>query len=285
MGQRKKKIILQWEFQTAAEDCEWAGCASNADMIDRRTVCLLLLGYGAAVDSLAADAPRAEVKDNVPELRASGQLIVVTTESWDAVFGELRRFERVDGQWKAVGMPMRANVGKKGMGWGIGLHGTFPEGGERKREGDKRAPAGVFSLDELFGSATAEESGITRFGYRQMTTSFVGVDDSVSVYYNRIVDSARVQRDWKSAEEMLSTDGTYRWGAVIRHNWEQLPGSGSCIFLHIWKGEGIGTSGCTALAPANVETVLRWLDATKNPLLVQLPRAEYERRKQAWGLP
>lgn len=254
-------------------------------MINRRTACLLLLGYVTASDQLPAVEPSPKVRDDVPELRTSRQLIVVTTESWDAVFGELRRFERSSGQWHSVGMPMRANVGKKGMGWGIGLHGTFLEGGERKREGDKRAPAGVFSLDELFGSATAEEAGITKFSYRQMTTSFVGVDDSASKSYNRIVDSARVNRDWKSAEEMLSTDGTYRLGAVIRHNWEQLPDGGSCIFLHIWKGERIGTSGCTALAPSDVETVLRWLDITKKPLLVQLPSAEYDRRKQAWGLP
>jgi L,D-peptidoglycan transpeptidase YkuD (ErfK/YbiS/YcfS/YnhG family) len=251
----------------------------------RRDLFRLFVGMAPVVCSAAGREPDTGVNNFLPELRLNGQLIVVTTDSWDAVYGELRRFERVGDQWRAVGAPMRANVGKKGMGWGIGFHGTFPEGAVRKREGDKRAPAGVFALDELFGAAPADQVGITKFPYRQMTESFVGVDDPASMFYNRIVDTARVQRDWNSAEQMLSTDGTYRLGLVIRHNWHAFAGYGSCIFLHIWKSEDIGTSGCTALAPANVETVLRWLDKARNPLLVQLPRAEYELRKAAWGLP
>jgi L,D-peptidoglycan transpeptidase YkuD (ErfK/YbiS/YcfS/YnhG family) len=66
------------------------------------------------------------------------------------------------------------------------------------------------------------------------------VDDSASTFYNRIVDSAQVKRDWKSAEEMLSTDGTYRLGAVIRHNWEQIPECGSCIFSIFGRAKALG---------------------------------------------
>jgi L,D-peptidoglycan transpeptidase YkuD (ErfK/YbiS/YcfS/YnhG family) len=253
--------------------------------MNRRDVCRLLVGMVPGASLSAEMQPPVGLKRNVPELRKSEQLLVVITESWEATFGELRRFERVGDQWKPVEMPMRVNVGKKGLAWGIGLHGTFPEGAERKREGDKRAPAGVFALDEAFGSATLEQAGVSRFPYRQMTATFAGVDDSASKHYNRVVDMARVERDWSSAEQMLSTDGTYRLGVVIRHNWPAFAGCGSCIFLHIWKREGIGTSGCTALAPENVEAVVRWLDAAKQPLLVQLPRVEYDRLKPQWGLP
>jgi L,D-peptidoglycan transpeptidase YkuD (ErfK/YbiS/YcfS/YnhG family) len=267
------------------KSCGCREVGADGRKMKRRDLCRLLVGMVPALASLGAAEPHAEVKGDVPELRKCGQLMVVTTDSWDAIFGKLRRYERVDGQWKVVGNPMRANVGKKGMGWGIGLHGTFSEGAVQKREGDKRAPAGVFALDEGFGAAPAEQAGVSAFPYRQMTASFAGVDDPASKHYNRIVDMTRVERDWKSAEEMLSADGTYRLGVVIRHNWPAFAGYGSCIFLHVWKGEDIGTSGCTALAPENVETLLRWLDTQKDPLLVQLPRAEYERRKAAWGLP
>jgi hypothetical protein len=37
--------------------------------------------------------------------------------------------------------------------------------------------------------------------------------------------------------------------------------------------------------PSSMEYLLRWLDAKKRPLLVQLPRAEFERLREAWGLP
>jgi len=34
-----------------------------------------------------------------------------------------------------------------------------------------------------------------------------------------------------------------------------------------------------------MEAVLRWLDAKKQPVLVQLPQAEFERLRKIWGLP
>jgi D-alanyl-D-alanine dipeptidase len=36
---------------------------------------------------------------------------------------------------------------------------------------------------------------------------------------------------------------------------------------------------------SNLLDTIAWLDGAKHPLLVQLPRAEYERLKTAWGLP
>ena len=41
----------------------------------------------------------------------------------------------------------------------------------------------------------------------------------------------------------------------------------------------------TAASLANMSEVCAWLDATANPLLVQLPQAEYIRYRQAWALP
>jgi len=90
----------------------------------------------------------------------------------------------------------------------------------------------------------------------------------------------------------------YKWGVVVEHNgtparvprWgprpqPTQPGAGSCIFLHIWRGPDAGTAGCTAMAePALLDTI-RWLDADKSPVLVQLPVAEYRRLKAVWTLP
>ncbi len=49
--------------------------------------------------------------------------------------------------------------------------------GRIKREGDGCAPAGVFALHEVFGYASFAEARITRFPYRQLTSSLAGVDD------------------------------------------------------------------------------------------------------------
>jgi D-alanyl-D-alanine dipeptidase len=128
----------------------------------------------------------------------------------------------------------------------------------------------------------------------QSTATLQCVDDAQSAYYNRIVDRARIrQPDWQSHEDMRRPDELYRWGVVVNHNaggvgksrHKAKPAGGSCIFLHIWSGLDSSTSGCTAMDPALMEQVLFWLDARKQPLLVQLPEQEYARLKSSWRLP
>ncbi len=69
---------------------------------------------------------------------------------------------------------------------------------------------------------------------------------------------------------------------VTTGDWNVI--DGSCIFLHIWEGPGKGTAGCTAMGSLSMEEVLRWLDGEKRPVLVQLPRAEFERLRGILGL-
>jgi L,D-peptidoglycan transpeptidase YkuD (ErfK/YbiS/YcfS/YnhG family) len=73
---------------------------------------------------------------------------------------------------------------------------------------------------------------------------------------------------------------------VVRYNASPVRrGRGSCIFLHIWRAAGSPTSGCTAMPAGDLETVVRWLDPARHPVVVQLPAAEYARLRGAWGLP
>jgi L,D-peptidoglycan transpeptidase YkuD (ErfK/YbiS/YcfS/YnhG family) len=119
------------------------------------------------------------------------------------------------------------------------------------------------------------------------------VDDPASRAYNMIVDvrdDLVGGPDWSSAERMLRSDGQYSLGVVVGHNdGIPLPGAGSCIFLHVRAAPDPsrtpGTAGCTAMDPKDMDTVARWLDPAANPVLVQLPQAEYERFKGLWGLP
>jgi D-alanyl-D-alanine dipeptidase len=85
---------------------------------------------------------------------------------------------------------------------------------------------------------------------------------------------------------MLRPDGLYRWGLVVDHNAEPvIAGGGSCIFMHIWLGPDMGTTGCTAMAQEQLESVLARLDPARRPLLVQLPRPQYKKLKRHWKLP
>ncbi len=255
-----------------------------------RTLVLLALLALASLPG-APSAARAQAAAQAPPVNGARQLLVVTTEGWDTVPGTLLRFERAapGGAWRQVGGPVAVVVGRSGLGWGRGLHAATPAAGDPvKREGDGRAPAGVFRIGSTFGYATASSVRWIRMPYIHSTGSFRCVDDVKSAYYNQVVDSAGVRKDWSGiVERMLLSDGQYRLGAIVEHNWggQTRPGDGSCIFLHVWKGPGQGTAGCTAMTEAAITELLRWLDPDAAPVLVQLPRAEYAARRLAWGLP
>jgi L,D-peptidoglycan transpeptidase YkuD (ErfK/YbiS/YcfS/YnhG family) len=67
-------------------------------------------------------------------------------------------------------------------------------------------------------------------------------------------------------------------GVIVGYNAAPpTKGRGSCIFLHIWAGPRSTTAGCTAMDASELDQLTRWLDRVRRPVLVQLPRAEYER--------
>ncbi|HEY1903310.1 MAG TPA: hypothetical protein VGG56_12805 [Terracidiphilus sp.] len=236
--------------------------------------------------SAAAQAP------NRQPLSASLQMIVVTTPAWNAVDGRLQRYERErpGEQWKRVGDSIEIVVGKKGMGWGAGLAAT-DEPGLRdakdpvKKEGDGKSPAGAFRFSSAFGYAAQAPAG-WKMPYIPLTASVECVDDSTSRFYNRIVDRATVSPDWHSSEQMARAGVAYRWGAVIDNNANPpTPSVGSCVFMHVWGGAGVGTAGCTAMPQDQLEPILAWLDPAARPVLVQLPIAQYKKLKKPWRLP
>ena len=225
-------------------------------------------------------------------------MVLVTTAEWSATDGTLQRYARGEGgPWQAVGEPVPVVVGRSGLGWGRGLHGAPPVGrGPIKAEGDGRAPAGAFRLSAAFGYGDSLATGLPYVA----TPGLQCVDDRASASYNR-VRAVPADPDWTSHETMRRRDGLYRIGVVVAHNGPGLDpalvpgaalageapvaGGGSCIFLHVWRGPGTSTAGCTAMPDARLAEVLAWLDADAEPVLVQLPVAQAQRLHEAWGLP
>jgi L,D-peptidoglycan transpeptidase YkuD (ErfK/YbiS/YcfS/YnhG family) len=243
-------------------------------------LCLAAAGPGrpsAAPASWAAEADSAL------------QVIVSTTADWDAVDATLQRYERAapGRPWRAVGEPIPAAVGRTGLAWGTGLHPDAHPAGPAKREGDGKAPAGIYRLSSAFGYAAAGEVPWIRLPYVQADSSIECVDDLRSRYYNRRVDRDTIPRpDWTSHEELRRPDALYEWGVWVDHNSAPpAPGGGSCIFLHVWAGPGRATAGCTAMAEDDIREVLAWLDPRARPVLVQLPRDAYGALRTAWELP
>lgn len=218
----------------------------------------------------------------------SFQAVVVTTKDWSAIQGTAQLFKRKNKSpdWKAIGKSFPVVVGKNGMAWSNGLNELPSDTGRllMKTEGDGKSPAGIFNLSSAFG--TIEKSEKINLPYTKLEQRTECVDDVKSSYYNRIVDRTQVENfDWKSSEKMLSVGAQYDLGVFVEHNSEKQAGGGSCIFLHIWKNETSGTAGCTAMARENMEMVLNWLDAKKNPVLIQLPAEDYKKLQTTWKLP
>lgn len=205
----------------------------------------------------------------------SAELVVVTADDWRSNHGTLALLERDPARkWRAASSEVPVMLGRNGLAWGVGLHAQEPT----KREGDGRSPAGVYEIAKVYGRDAKSPS--PNFPYQQLSEAMEGIDDSQSRWYNRLVDALQMrERDWKHSEKVRASNPMFRWCVEVKHNWQQRPGFGSCIYLHIWKAPGVATSGCTAMDAAALERIVRWLDTRKRPLLVQLPRAEYRRLK------
>lgn len=217
----------------------------------------------------------------------SRQMVLVTIPGWDSDHGTLRTYERTAARWREVGRPAPVMIGRSGAAWGLGLH--DPQPGPLKREGDGRAPAGVFAIGTAFGYA---DSAGTALPYQAMDASDYCIDVSDSPLYNRIVDAnvAGVDAVAGSTEPMrrdlhANGDQRYRLGFVIEHNSAGRAAAGSCIFAHLWKSPTDATAGCTAMDAAVMTRLLSWLQPGANPVFVLLPEQEYERLRGAWQLP
>lgn len=222
-----------------------------------------------------------------PILVSSTQLVLVRTPAWWATSGTLQRYERDrESSWRLVGAAIPVNVGRSGMGWGRGLH-PNADSGPQKHEGDGRSPAGVFRLSSAFGSAEALPTESAGFPYAKSLTTTYCVEDTRSPYYNQIIDSSRfAASSWEQRSGMLRPDGLFDWGVVVEQNAPDIKKSaGSCVFLHIWRGPHRPTSGCTSMPKPEIEEVIRWLAASREPLLVQLPEPVFQSVRGAWELP
>lgn len=228
-------------------------------------------------------------KTQLPIPTSTRQLVVVITPSLESSRGKLMRFERAEEQqgWKPYSDNMSVIVGKRGLARGRGLHhldeNTFP----LKQEGDRKSPAGAFTLGPAFGYRPAEEIGELKFPYQQVKEGWECIDDVNSRYYNHLIQRNEVEpKDWQSSERMFSSGIWYELGVVINHNTDSvLAGAGSCIFLHNWSDPADSTTGCTAMDRSDLKRIIQWLDEAKNPVLVQLSLDLYRRYQKSWKLP
>ena len=216
---------------------------------------------------------------------ATKQVMIVLTSNWDALQGKLYAFQKQRGKWQ-LQFSNEVVVGSKGLGVGDGAVPLTVENAPIKHEGDKKSPAGIFTIGTAFGYADKAGASWIKNRYIRAFDTLICVDDMQSPNYNKLVDKDTVKSGQKSFEYMHRKDNYYKWGLFINHNAAStVPGDGSCIFMHIWENNQSGTDGCTAMQEQNILRVLHWINAKDHPLLVQFPVAEYKALRKKFGLP
>ena len=215
------------------------------------------------------------------------QCLVGKASGWNSSYVTLTFYERKGSQWKQVGSSWKGRLGKNGLVWGRGIH-PNPQGATLKKEGDRRAPAGVFFLGGAWGYAPSIKKS-PNLNYVQVTSRDLWYEDVNSPFYNQY---RRIEHEPKTTEEkkaqMKQGDYAHSLKLFIGHNAHPdiVPGAGSSIFFHIWRnGGGSATFGCTTMAEDNLKRLIAMVEPTKYPVYVLLPEAEYEQFKPVWKLP
>lgn len=230
-------------------------------------------------------------KKGIPE--SSSQMILMITDSVTATKGYLYTFERINSEsvWKQLNNATPVVLGRSGLGLGIGLHNAADLPNiPNKVEGDGRSPAGIFTLSSVFGYSSPDQMINLKMPYNHITEMSECIDDAKSKYYNQIVSKDKIEKtdkvDWNSSEEMCSAGIYYELGVVVDHNSGSInKGAGSCIFLHNWADSNETMAGCTAMTPEKMKEIAYWLDASKNPILIQLTKKLYLNLVTKWNLP
>ena len=210
------------------------------------------LGAAALIAVLAPDAsagfcPR--------PLHRATRLVIITVPDMNSVKATMHTFTRkslASANWERSGLPEPAVVGAAGIGWGQTFASYAKKDEALKREGDRKTPAGIFRLGPTFGFEMQKIAGYLRL---QPGKSFC-VDDPGSVQYGKIVEKAAA-KGAKSGEDMAAIP-SYKRGIVV--NYPALRGAraGSCIFVHVWEGDSVGTSGRVGLPEERVAALQEW---------------------------
>ena len=174
------------------------------------------------------------------------QLVVVVGSGMDSSRGKVGYYTKsVDGAWSEQFIA-DGYCGHNGMS-------------TDKREGDRRTPTGTYSFTQAFGSL--EDPG-SILPYKQLDEYDYWVDDPASAYYNQMVSTKTVKKDWNSAEHLIGVMPQYRYSLAVSYNTaDRVPGKGSAIFLHGYHTWKTWTEGCIAIPEEDMRLLVQQLDA------------------------
>lgn len=219
------------------------------------------------------------------------QAIVGISSGWNSSHVTLRIYQKNGNTWQTVGAPWQGRLGKNGLAWGRGIHQNITPNPPRKKEGDKRAPAGIFKIGGAYGYAPQIKKH-QLLQYRKVTANDLWVEDVHSPNYNKhLILPHKPKTTWEKKAQMRQGDFAHSLKLYIAHNdailgGKTIPGLGSAIFFHVWRGGGSKpTAGCTTMDKGELSKMIAQIDPSKNPVYILLPQSEYQQLRNTWKLP
>lgn len=191
------------------------------------------------------------------DARNCRQLILASAQPSDGVTTLTVCYERgADGSFQPV-------PGLEGLQGFVGKSGILHD----RRRNTNTSPAGLWAIGTAFGNEAPPEG--LKLPWRQVTPNSDWVCDDQSPYFNTWQERGNPNLiPWSDDVEHLEDYPTqYAWACVIEFNRppDVVPDRGCAIFLHCSKG---GTGGCVGLRREDMLSVLKWLDAEKNPYIL-----------------
>ncbi len=204
------------------------------------------------------------------------QFILVLSPSMTSTKASVRYFERrKGGGWQPVGERTDAVLGRNGLGWSWAFE-RYASGSQPiKKEGDRRTPAGFFTVGRAFGFSSAKRRNYVRLEKGEQFC----VDDPASPHYNQIVRRAKAGK--AASGEDMATISLYREGLFLDYPTNRKAKGGSCIFVHVWRKPTTATLGCVALSESGGKE-MQSRAASRQTIIAILPKKAWERIKSCF---
>ena len=124
---------------------------------------------------------------------------------------------------------------------------------KRKKEGDKKTPAGLFSLGKVYYRKDKIRNLKTNLKKIVIKKKMAWCDDPNNKFYNKLTFT-----NDKSKEKLYRKDNLYNIIVVINYNIKPIiKNKGSAIFIHLAKKNYSGTMGCIGLKKKDLLDILK----------------------------
>jgi L,D-peptidoglycan transpeptidase YkuD (ErfK/YbiS/YcfS/YnhG family) len=202
------------------------------------------------------------------------QVLIITTPNDTASEGVMRLYELRKRRFEPVTEFRRVRVGRKGIAFiNSELITKKDKNLTYKMTNDDKTLCGIFPLTHILGTQNQPDAD-WKMPYLQLKEDDVCVQEPKSVFYGKIKSKNVIGTDIKTLE---LPHYAYEYGIMVDYKCDlckMKKGTVSCMIMHLKKSEK-GTSGGIAIPKEEMLNLYKYLDISKNPVVLQCRIEDY----------